>query len=98
MHLRPHAPFLSPPLSSRLFEPLCPRGNPRANLSLPMTTNSPKKYYRRAFHKIVLPSGEEVLMAVGTFDADGKLLSWEPLTHEEPFVEWVGGVFDARKK
>lgn len=54
--------------------------------------------FHRAFHKIILPSGEEVLMAVGTFDADGQLLSWEPLTREEAFVEWRGGVFDARKK
>lgn len=53
---------------------------------------------RLAFHRLILPNGEVVPMAVCEFDDSGRLLSWHTLKGEEPFVEWVGGEYLASRE
>ena len=53
----------------------------------------------RAYHKIILPNGEEHNMVVCRFDdGTGTLIEFHHLEHEEPFVEWVGGIMDMKKE
>ncbi len=46
---------------------------------------------RKAYHRLVLPSGEVIPHPIVIYDEEGNILSWHPMTHEEPFTEWVGG-------
>jgi len=51
---------------------------------------------RKAYHTLILPDGTEHQQVIVDFDDDGQLVSFHPLTKEEPFVEWVGGTLDLR--
>ena len=44
-------------------------------------------------HRVVLPDGRVLRMAVVLLDADGRVLSHHPLDGEEPGVEWYPGVY-----
>ncbi|MCR5849775.1 MAG: hypothetical protein K6G92_03570 [Bacteroidaceae bacterium] len=49
---------------------------------------------KRAYHDILLPDGTRHRgpVVVETDDED-RLLSWHLLDGEEPFTEWVGGIY-----
>lgn len=48
---------------------------------------------RKAYHRLILPDGQNVGPAVVLLDEQGKLLSWHKLEEEEPFTEWMGGEY-----
>ena len=51
---------------------------------------------KKAFHRLILPCGEILPMAVVVFDVEGNVLSWHAMSQEEPFTEWIGGTYDLR--
>lgn len=46
---------------------------------------------KKAYHRLILPNGEVHPMVVCSFDADGEIIEWHTLQHEEANVVWVGG-------
>lgn len=55
-------------------------------------------YKKRAYHDLQLPDGTIVKGPVSiTLDVDDKLVSWHHLSAEEPFTEWIGGLYIAGK-
>ena len=50
----------------------------------------------KGYHHVILPDGRQEDMVVVEFDPAGRYVSRHPLTAEEPFVEWVGGVFEIK--
>ena len=54
---------------------------------------------QKAFHDLRLSDGTLVAGPVSvTFDADDHPVSWHLLTAEEPFTEWVGGLYVVTKR
>lgn len=49
--------------------------------------------HRKAYHRLILPTGEIVQRPVILFDASGEVISWHQMKDEEPFTEWVGGEY-----
>lgn len=48
----------------------------------------------KAYHALRLADGMMVEGPVSvTFDNDDKIISWHLLTGEEPFTEWIGGLY-----
>lgn len=53
---------------------------------------------KRAYHTLILSDGKQIEgPVVVCFDNNDKILSWHVLLHEEPFTEWVGGVYESSK-
>lgn len=48
---------------------------------------------QRGYHRLILPDGEVIPMAVVVFDQDGNAQSWHKLLQEEPGTIWVGGTY-----
>ncbi len=48
---------------------------------------------KRGYHHLLLPDGREVHHVVVVFTDEDTPLSWHPLCGEEPFVEWLGGIY-----
>lgn len=55
-----------------------------------------KERISKAYHRLILQSGEVIPMAIVHFGKDGSVLSWERFTEELPSTIWVGGDFDMR--
>ena len=45
------------------------------------------------YHRLILPDGSQEDMVVVEVDEQGRYLSHHRLVGEEPFVEWIGGVY-----
>lgn len=51
------------------------------------------KYKRKAYARVVLPTGISLRKEVVEFDEEGKVVNHFPLTEELPFVEWHNETF-----
>ncbi len=51
---------------------------------------------KRGYHHVITPDGQTLTQCIVVFDQQGNPVQWYPFTHEEPFVEWVGGTLDLR--
>ncbi len=48
------------------------------------------------YHHVITPDGQTLTQCIVVFDRHGNPVQWYPFTHEEPFVEWLGGMLDLR--